>query len=129
MFSVQLLGNWRILLLKILETSRGLLNILTSTPSKIILCYVGINWANENMYDGDDFEKKFFSHEAYFRYSGLISKIAVFATQKTHTWSYKRLFGVTCGPYFFDNEDDATIRVNGDNYRTIITDFCLYPLY
>ena len=65
----------------------------------------------------------------------LTSKFAVFGAQKTRKWSYRSqcthyewLFG-TIGTYFFENEDSATITVNGDTYRTMITVFFLFAFH
>ena len=35
--------------------------------------------------------------------------------------------GSIIGPYFLENEDGATITVNLDTYRTMITDFFILP--
>ena len=65
--------------------------------------------------------------------SPIISKIAAFEPQKTHTWSYRRkcnhyewqfgaAFDATISPYFFANEEGTTITVYGDTNGIMITD-------
>ena len=65
----------------------------------------------------------------------LVSKVTVFEVQKTHThqlrvtvwcsmWS-----GGIIGPYFFKSERNPIITVNGDTYRTMITDFFITVFY
>lgn len=101
-------------------------------------------WANEKLHDDVDFAQKIiFSDEAHFHLGGYVNKqnCRIWGSENPHVVLQKPMHplrvtvwcglwsGGIIGPYFFQNEDGATITVNGDTYRTMITDFFVPALH
>ena len=82
-------------------------------------------------------KKNFFSDEAHFHLGGYINKqnCRIWGTENTHAfiekpihpkrvtvWCGFRFRGII-GPFFFENEQEVTVTVNGDRYRTMLNEF------
>lgn len=95
-------------------------------------------WASERLEEDPTFGRKIiFSDEAHFWMNGFVNKQncriwsdanpqevhqVAMHPQKVTVWCGFWVGGVI-GPYFFQNDGGEAITVNGDRYRTMITDF------
>lgn len=90
--------------------------------------------------DNDFFRKIIFSDEAHFHLQGFVNKqnCRIWGAENPRTIVEKNLYpqrvtvwcgiwaGGVIGPYFFENEEGATVTVNAERYRGMLTDF-LWP--
>ncbi|GFV44898.1 putative DD41D transposase [Trichonephila clavipes] len=102
-----------------------------------------VEWAQNEIAVVPDFYKRIlFSDEAHFWLNGYVNK------QNCRIWSeanpqvyvetplHPEKLTVWCalwavgifGPYFFKNDEDHNVRVNGDRYRAMITNFFIPEL-
>ena len=97
-----------------------------------------VNWVLEK---GDDFSSKIiFSDEAHFHLGGYVNKqnCRIWGLENPHVIYEKPIYPpkltVWCGlwandiigPYFFENDDGATVTVNSGHYRNMLREF-LWP--
>ena len=82
-------------------------------------------------------KKVIFSDEAHFDLGGYVNKqnCRISGTEKPHTYiekpTHPKLVIVWCGfwsrgiigPFFFENEQEETVTINGDRYRAMLNEF------
>ena len=96
-------------------------------------------WACDRLTEDADFGRKkiIFSNEAHFDFGGYVNKqnCRIWGTENPHVYIKKskhpKRVTVWCGlwsrdiigPFFFENEQEEAVTVNGDRYRIILNEF------
>lgn len=98
-------------------------------------------WAEGRLIEDEHFYRKIiFSDEAHFHLGGYVNKqnCRIWGSENPHVIEEKPMHSqrvtVWCGfwsggiiwPFFFENEQENAITVNGDRYRAMLSDF-LFP--
>ncbi|GFV27123.1 putative DD41D transposase [Trichonephila clavipes] len=128
---------------RMLSGKRSEINPTTPTPERPLYPDRFVEWAQNEIAVVPDFHKRIlFSDEAHFWLNGYVNK------QNCRIWSeanpqvyvetplHPEKLTVWCalwaggiiGPYFFKNDDDHNVTVNGDRYRAMITNFFIPEL-
>lgn len=96
------------------------------------------NWAENCLADDAEFYRKIiFSDEAHFHLGGYVNKqnCRIWGTENPHVVVEKPIHpqrvtvwcgfwsGGIIGPFFFENEEGASVTVNGEHYRAMLSDF------
>ena len=97
-----------------------------------------VNWAEQQLENGSDFYQKIsFSDEAHFWLNGYVnnqnmrywsdSKPQVFHESSLHAEKITTCCGLWAGdvivPYFFRDDQDRYVTVNGNRYHSMITEY------
>lgn len=96
------------------------------------------NWAEDRLEDDPEFYRKIiFSDEAHFHLGGYVNKqnCRIWGSENPHVIEEKPMYsqrvtvwcgfwsGGIIGPFFFENEAGATVTVNGERYRAMLSDY------
>lgn len=98
-------------------------------------------WAEDRLAEDKHFHRKIvFSDEAHFHIGGYVNKqnCRIWGSENPHVTIEKPMYsqkvrvwcgfwsGDIIGPFFFENEQGAAVRVNGERYRAMLNEF-LFP--
>lgn len=101
------------------------------------------NWALERLEEDEHFYRKIiFTDEAHFQLGGYVNKhnCRIWGTENPHVIVEKPMhpqrvtvwcgfwIGGIIGPFYFENEEERCVTVNGERYRAMITDY-LWPIF
>ena len=107
-----------------------------------MLDYIGNLFPKQRQLGRNCTKQIIFSDEAHFHLGGYVNKqnCHIWGSENPHEVLEKPMHplrvtvwcglwsGGIIGPYFFEDEGGATVTVNGDTYRTMITDFFMPTL-